>query len=324
MSRNITRVTALILLVLATLGPASLAAQESTPPATPIAGPGVEGAVSWLIDQQQEDGSWLGMNGEPDAGTTIDATIALAAAREAGIDVEDAIDNALEWLDTDTNAAEYAERGPGSAAKVVMLLVAVGDESLEIGGTTPLEIVLEGHDMDTGLYGFGLYDHAYSLMAMAVTGSEIPEEAISVLETMQADNGGFAWDGSTDEDMIDSNTTAMIVQALVAAGEGDSSIVASAMGYLRLTVSDQGAGYSIGAEPDANSTALVTQAYIATGEDHTHLLMSLDVFQNANGSFFWMHTDISENHFTTAQVIPAAVEMPLPIVPAGFELQQAA
>ena len=327
MSRKITRLSALIILVLATLMPATITAQDATPAATPLPSPvaagGVGDAVIWLIDQQQEDGSWPGFSGEPDAGTTIDAVIALAAADEAGLDVGDSIDLALGWLDTDTNAADYAVNGPGAAAKLVIALVAVGDETLEIGGTTPLEIVLESQDPETDLYGFGLYDHAYALMAMAVTDSEIPAEAITVLETMQADNGGFAWDGSTDEKMVDSNTTAMIVQALVAAGEGNN-IVAGAVDYLRLTVNDQGAGYSIGAEADANSTALVAQAYIAVGEDAIHMTRQLSTFQNPSGAYFWMATDAADNLFTTIQVIPAGVGLTLPVVPGMMDLEEAA
>lgn len=327
MLRRLSRFSALMMLVLATFIPATIAAQDATPVATPLASPvgagGVEDAVIWLMDQQQEDGSWLGFSGEPDAGTTIDAIIALAAADEAGLDVGNSLDLALAWLDSGSFAADYATSGPGAAAKLVLALVAVGDESLEIGGTTPLEIVLEGQDPETDLFGFGLYDHAYSLMALAVTDSEIPAEAISVLETMQADNGGFAWDGSTDEAMVDSNTTAMIVLALTSADEGDH-IVAGAIDYLRLTVNDQGAGYSIGAEADANSTALVLMAYIAVGEDHTHLSRQLSTFQNSSGAYFWMATDSADNPFTTIQVIPAGVETPLPVVPGMLDMQEAA
>lgn len=328
MTRKIARLSALVMLILATFVPAALAAQDATPPAspvsTPVVAPEVGGAVVWLIDQQQEDGSWLGFSGEPDVGTTIDAVIALAAAQEADLDVGDSIDSALAWLDESDATVEYAANGPGGAAKLVLMLVAVGDDSLEIGGTTPLEIVLEGQDVDTDLYGFGLYDHAYSLMALAITDSQIPAEAINVLETMQAENGGFAWDGSTDVDMVDSNTSAMIVQALVAAGEGDSDTVASAIGYLRLTVNEQGAGYSIGAEADANSTALVAQAYISVGEDDTHLAMSLATFQNPSGAYFWMHTDATDNSFTTMQVIPADTGIALPVVPGALDLEEAA
>lgn len=174
------------------------------------------------------------------------------------------------------------------------------------------------------MYGFGLYDHAYALLALAATDTEIPAEAISFLETVQAESGGFSWDGSTDEAMVDSNTTAMMVQALVAAGEQDNPIVGSALTYLRTVVTDQGAGYNVGAEADANSTALVAQAFIAVDEDATHLTTQLSTFQLAEGAYFWMPTDTSANLFSTLQVIPAAAEQTLPIIPGQNELENAA
>lgn len=328
MSKSIARVVAIVMLMIATLSPVAVAAQDATPAASPVASPvaapGTGAAVEWLISQQQEDGSWLGFSGDPDVGTTIDAVIALVAAEEADLDTGDSIEKAVAWIDGSDTTAEYATGGPGAAAKLVLLLVAVEDEDMAIGGTTPLEIVLEGQDANTGLFGSGLYDHSYALMAMAATDSEIPADAITVLESFQADNGGFAWDGSTDESMVDSNTTAMIVQALVAAGEGESDTVARAVDYLKLTVNEQCAGYSIGTEADANSTALVAQALISVGEDATHLTTALSTFQNANGAYHWMHSDVTDNSFTTVQVIPAVVGVALPVIPGETALDIAA
>ena len=327
MAKSIARVVAMFMLMMTALVPVA-AAQDATPAASPVAtpvvAPGTGAAVEWLISQQQEDGSWLGFSGDPDVGTTIDAVVALVAAQEGDLDTGDSIDKAIAYLDGTDATAEYATSGPGAAAKLVLLLVAVGDEDMEIGGTAPLEIVLEGLDADTNLYGASLYDHSYALMALAVTDSEVPAEAISVLETMQADNGGFAWDGSTDASMADSNTTAMLVQALVALGEGDSQVVAKAIDYVKLTVNEQGAAYSVGAEADANSTALVSQALIAVGEDATHLQSALGTFQNANGAYHWMHSDVTDNAFTTVQVIPAGVGVALPVVPGETALDIAA
>lgn len=329
MRTTISRAFAMVLLVVATLMPVAVSAQDATPMATPlaspVAGPGLPAAVDWLVGQQQEDGSWLGFSGEPDAGTTVDAIIALGAAREAGIDVDISIDLALTWLGDEDVAATYAESGTGQSAKLVLALVAADAESLEVGGVSPLNLLAGGQDAETGLYGMGLYDHAYVLMALAATDSDIPANAIESLATAQATNGGFAWDGSTDETMADSNTTAMIVQALVAAGQpADDPVVAGAVGYLRTVVTAQGASYSIGAEADANSTALVAQALQVVGDNVTHLLTALTTFQNANGAFHWMHTDVADNSFSTIQVIPAAAGVSLPVVPGALDMDKAA
>lgn len=313
-----------MILMLASFMVPVTAAQDATPAATPVAGPGLQEAVTWLIGQQQEDGSWLGYSGEPDAGTTVDAIIALAAAGESGIDTGDSIERAVKWLDESEAGLVYAQQGTGQAAKITLALIAADVDTLEVGGIQPFELVKHGFNGDSGLYGGGLYDHAYVLMAFAATGTDVPAEAISVLETMQAENGGFSWDGSTEEANVDSNTTAMIVQALVAVGEGDSAIVASAMDFLRLTITDQGAAYSIGAEADANSTALVAQALLATDQDASVLIAHLPSFQNANGAFFWMRADVTDNLFSTIQAIPAAAEQVLPVVPGLDEMEEAA
>ncbi len=320
---------ALVMLVMAMLAPVSIAAQDATPAATPLASPvagqGLPAAVEWLVSQQQEDGSWLGFSGEADAGTTVDAIVALGAAREAGINVDEPLDLALAWLGSESVAADYVNAGTGQAAKLVLALVAAGAESLEIGGVAPLDMLQDGQAAETGLYGTGLYDHAYVLMALAATGSDIPQNAIDFLATVQATNGGFAWDGSTDETMVDSNTTAMIVQALIAAGvPADDPVVAGAVGYLRLVVSDQGASYSVGAEADANSTALVAQALALVRDDVTHLITALTHFQNTNGAYHWMHNDPADNLFSTIQVIPAVADVSLPVVPGAFDMNKVA
>jgi hypothetical protein len=267
----------------------------------------------------------LGFSGEADAGTTVDAIIALSAAREAGIDVDAPLNPAIEWLDSESFAADYANAGTGQAAKLVLALVAADAESMEFGGIAPLDLLASGQAAETGLYGTGLYDHAYVLMALAVTDSEIPQNAIDFLATAQANNGGFAWDGSTDETMVDSNTTAMVVQALVAAGvPDDDPVVAGAVGYLRTVVTDQGASYSVGAEADANSTALVAQALALVRDDVTHLTTALTHFQNSSGAYHWMHNDPADNLFSTIQAIPAAASVSLPVVPGVLDMDKAA
>lgn len=130
MRTTFVRAFALVLLVVAMLVPASIAAQNATPAAspiaTPVAGPGLQAAVDWLVGQQQEDGSWLGFSGEADAGTTVDAIIALGAAREADIDVDAPLAIALEWLGGESVAADYANAGTGQAAKLLLALIAAG------------------------------------------------------------------------------------------------------------------------------------------------------------------------------------------------------
>src|SRR5690606_31121485 len=201
-------------------------------------------------------------------------------------------------------------------AKLVLALVAAGEDPTNIGGVDPLAVVVDGQDSESGIYGSGIYDHAYAMMALALTGSEVPASAVTALETTQADNGGWAFDASTDQSAVDGNTTSMVVQALVATGNGDHSMVQGALEYLLTTLDDEGgAGYAAGAEADANSTALMAQAQIAVGNDPSRSLASLQQFQLPSGAYFYQYTDTSENLFSTLQAIPAIAGQALPIVP---------
>ncbi|MGC4107745.1 MAG: prenyltransferase/squalene oxidase repeat-containing protein [Thermomicrobiales bacterium] len=102
------------------------ASPVASPAASPVAGGGLAAAVQWLISQQNDDGSFMGFSGEPDAGTTVDALTALAAAKESGIDVGDSIDQAIAYLGSGDVALVYAQTGVGQAAKLALGLVAAG------------------------------------------------------------------------------------------------------------------------------------------------------------------------------------------------------
>jgi hypothetical protein len=116
----------------------------------------------------------------------------------------------------------------------------------------------------------------------------------------------------------DSNTTSMVIQALVATGNGDNSMVEGALDYMLTTLDDEGgAGYAPGSEADANSTALMAQAQIATGGDGSRSLASLQQFQLPTGAYFYQYSDTSENLFSTVQVIPAIAGQVFPIMPQG-------
>lgn len=312
--RGVIRTIAMLVLALSIAGTA--VAQDASPAATP-AGGDLAAATGWLMDQQLEDGAFAGFSGEADAGTTVDALIALAAARDAGVDTGSAIEDALGYLAGGDVALVYEQIGVGQAAKLVLALVAAGEDPADFAKTSPIQIVEHGQDDESGIYGEGLYDHAYALLALAATGGEVPAEALDALAATQAANGGWAFDGSTDEAQVDSNTTAMVVMALVATGHEDHETMDAAQDFLASTVSEDGAAYAPDAEEDGNSTALVLQAMIATGGDTAGLEAALGAFQKEDGAFFYQEADTSDNLFTTVQAIPALAGEALPIVPAG-------
>jgi hypothetical protein len=309
-------------------------AQEATPGAlsesTAISP--VEAASAWLREQQDASGGFLGLSGEPDPGTTTDAVMALYAAHPRDPAAAAALDAALAYLEHEENGAAYARTGPGQAAKLALAVVTGGRDPRDFAGldlvaalTVPLATPVP--DGIAGIYGDDLYDHALVLIALAAAGEVIPDEALDPVRTAQGEDGGWAFDGSTTAGAADSNTTALIIQALVAAGHGDDPMIDRALPFLStLLVPDGGFAYGP-ADPllaDANSTALVLQALIAAGEDPAspewgNAPLALALFQTPSGGLRYMATGEEPNLLATVQAIPAMEGLSLPVVRACAE-----
>lgn len=308
-----------------------VAQTTSTPAGSPVTGSSgiaaaaagaADRAAGWLVSRQADDGSFAGFSGKADAGTTVDAILALVAARDAGVDVGSSIDDAVGYLASGDIALVYTQTGVGQAAKLALGLIATGQNPDDFAKVSPLLILEHGLNADTGFYGTGLYDTALTMLAFTATGKEIPASVFDVLASRQADNGGWAYDGTPDAANADSNTTSMVVQALVASGHGESELVAGGVMYLRATIVDGGGAFNVapGAAADANSTALVAQGLLAIGEVVTPLLAALEDFQNADGSLYFNAETPGPNLLATVQAIPALAKVVFPIVPEAIDV----
>jgi prenyltransferase beta subunit len=90
----------------------------------------------------------------------------------------------------------------------------------------------------------------------------VDSSAITALREAQVDDGGWGFGGSADAD-----TTALAIQALLAAGapSADPDVVA-ALDYLNATQNDDG-GWGFDGASNTSSTAFAVQALLALGED---------------------------------------------------------
>jgi hypothetical protein len=303
-------------------------AQEATPGAVSesAAMSPVEAASAWLREQQDASGGFIGLSGEPDPGTTTDAVMALYAAQQRDPAAAASLDAALAYLERDENGADYAQTGPGQAAKLALAAVTGGRNPRDFAGIDPVAamtapLATPVPDGVAGIYGDDLYDHALVLMALTAAGETIPHGAWEPVRVAQSEDGGWAFDGSTAAGAADSNTTALVIQALVAAGHGDDPMVDRALGFLStLQVPDGGYAYGL-ADPlvaDANSTALVLQALIAAGEDPAspewgNAPLALALFQTPSGGLRYMAADEEPNLLATVQAIPAMEGLSLPV-----------
>lgn len=313
---------------LAIQAPPGVFAQAGTPePGIPESDTGtpLDAASAWLRSQQDSSGGFPGFSGDLDPGTTTDAVMALYAAQSSDPEAGAALDAAMAYLEKE--GAPYASTGAGQAAKLALAAVAGGRDPRGFAGIdlvtamkAPPTATVE-HPI-AGIYGDDLYDHALVLLAFAAAGEPVADAAIEPLRASQGDDGGWAFDGSTEPGAADSNTTALVIQALVASGHGDDEMVSRAVAVLPSFLVPDPGGFAYGhAEPlvaDANSTALVMQALIAAGENPASpewgkASLALASFQTAAGGLRYMASDDDPNLLATLQAIPALAGLPLPV-----------
>ncbi|GBD19624.1 hypothetical protein HRbin28_00057 [bacterium HR28] len=306
-------VTVLVLLLLVLAPGAGVSAHQLD------AARALAGATHWLLTQQRPDGGFAGFSGESDPGITVDAVLALAAAGMNPAQVrQEGGRSTIEYLES--VAASYAER-PGGAAKLVLAAIASGQNPRSFGGVDLVRRLEQAFDPATGLYDQQLFSNAYVLLALSAAGVRVPDAAIGGILERQAADGSWAWDGSTTPGAGDSNTTALVVQALAALGHADHPAVQRALQYLRSVQASDG---SFAYQPadtlvgDANSTALAIQALLAAGEEPQsatwrYALDALARFANPSGALRWRDDAADDNLFATVQGIPALARQPFPL-----------
>ncbi len=292
--------TAVLLVLL--LGIVPVAAQSP--------GPLMDAAADWLLTQRDESGAFPGFDGSPDPGVTVDAVTALATAGR-----KSDLGPSLDYLEGE--ALVYAQTGPGSAAKLALMLVAAGENPRDFASVDPLSIV--EHAAAAGMIGFGPYDHALGLLALAAAGSPIPDTAIEAAWNSQGEEGGWAFDGTTTAGAADTNTTALMIRALVEAGHGDDDRLDAAAEWLASLLLPEGMPYQAGGPADSNSTSLAVRAFDALGS-RTSVAISIDSivaslvgFQNENGSYSWLLDPRDDNMFSTVEAIPALAAVAVPV-----------
>jgi prenyltransferase beta subunit len=284
------------------LAPASAAAQTQP----------LQAALDWLRTQQQADGGFSnGFVPGSDPGATADALLAITSAGQEAAAWTVGGNDPLEWLATAVQSGAVA--GAGGLAKVALALQAAGLDVHSFGGMDLTQAILADQDPETGLFGGGTYDSALAIQALLAADTALPDGALQRLLATRLPDGAYAFNADQTPGAGDSNTTALVVLALMAAGEQDAA--APSLEYFRATQNDDG-GWTyqkpsaFGEATDANSTALVMQALLAAGEDlaawddPASALLSL---QQPSGAFAFNAATPGDNLLATVQAIPALV-----------------
>jgi len=200
-----------------------------------------------------------------------------------------------------------------TVGKLIVGLVAARQDPRDVGGLDLVQRLLS-HEGAEGVYGSTALDQMWAMLALAATREPIPGQAAPALIAMQTAEGG--WEGGPGWG-VDSNTTALAIQALRAVGVPSSApSIQLAINFLRAHQASTGGFFgalAYGTEADANSTAYAIQGLLAAAEDPLGAswrvggrgpLDDLLSFQLANGALEWQEGE-GANLLATLQAIPA-------------------
>lgn len=296
--------TLIALVILATNGIALAASPEDV----------AAQALAWLKTQQNADGGFgNGFGPGSGVGPTADAILAITSSGQDASTWTNNGQSPLDYLRAQVGAGNVTL--PGDIAKVVLALVATGQSPHTFGGRDLIADLESRFDAQTGLYSSSMFDQSLAILALRNAGQATPDAALDALLAAQTVEGGWAFTGETIAGAADSNTTALAVQALVAAGRADDTGRALAY-FRRVQNADAGWTYQVpsafGTDTDANSTALSSQAILAAGQSlsgwaagGSDPLGALIALQNKDGSFSFNNVFPGPNILATLQAIPA-------------------
>jgi len=269
-------------------------------------------ALAWMQTQQQPDGSFAGFG----VGSTVDALLAIEAAGQDPASYSKGGKTPIDFLAGKTTDLA---KTPGSAGKA-LLAVAVLKEPF--AGRQALLDGIGANLPPDAHYGKDTIGHAFAMLGLTALGMAVPPKAAQYLQSVQGPDGGWSFSGDTKPGSSDTNTTAVAVQALIAAGvPATDPSLQKALGYLNSQANDDGGfpyqkGSEQGGESDVNSTAYVVQALQALHADVSKPMAFLLSMQKADGAFQWTKSQPDDNAGATYQAVPAILGVTLiPSVP---------
>ncbi len=208
----------------------------------------------------------------------------------------------------------------GACGELLQAVAAAGLDPASFGGVDLLTTLDSFYATATGVFGDGeAFTQSLAIQGLVAAHQTVPAAALHHLVAAEDSDGGWDYllikddpNGATDFDTSDTNSTAMVLMALDAAGMHSRD--GSALAWVHTQQdSDGGFPYQAGAGTDPDSTALVLQALIATGQNpdapawapggHAPLA-ELIAGQDADGGFTFPGNP-APDPFTTAQVPPA-------------------
>jgi Prenyltransferase and squalene oxidase repeat len=244
-------------------------------------------SADYLEARRGSDGGVSEPGGNPDAALTAWTVLAL---RAAGRDPRP--------------SRQYVRDAPaGDVTQTALRALALGDEDL-------LDR-LEAARRSDGRIGPLVNSTAWSVLALRSAGRPAGAQTVHYLLRSQRRNGGWPWH---PRGAPDSNDTAVVIQALRAAGVRGRPLLRGVR-FLR-SLQGRGGGFALvrGREADAQSTAWAIQGLLAAGVKPGHAAYAyLASLRRPDGSYRYSKRYAVTPVWVTAQVLPALAGKPFPL-----------
>jgi hypothetical protein len=298
---------------------AAIFPMQSATAFNPQTGPATS-AITWLHSQQATDGMVA-----KDATRTEETVWGLVANGESVASFTSAGKTPIDALRSNI-ASE--EKTAGNIGNLLLAVSAAGINPAEFAGRNLLQDLQCTYDASTGRYNDQLFNDATAILALPP--GTAPKKATDYLLSQQQANGGWEFQSGFGSD---TNTTAIVVMALVAANALASTAEDRALAYFKLHQKPSGGfeysdPFSPPGDSDPNSDALVIEALLAAGQDPTgstwtiadkNAVTDLLSFQFENGGFGYNRPGSSASAVpdaaSTAQALPALASKFLPVKP---------
>ncbi|MGH7686091.1 MAG: hypothetical protein ACREN2_04655 [Candidatus Dormibacteria bacterium] len=236
----------------------------------------------------------------------------------------------LDYLSSNAGSACPASGSAGNCGYLLQAVLAAGRDPHAFGGVDVISRLAAYFDAATGKYGDGeAFTQSLAVQGLVAAGQAVPAAALTFLHNAENKDGG--WDfmdvkddpnAATNFDTSDSNSTAMVLMALDAAG--DHSRDAAGLTWVQ-TLQNADGGFSFqGGGSDPDSTAVVVQGILATGGDPTGSVWTVDGHtpmsdlvstQDVTGGYAFPGSPVDP--FTTSEVPPALALVAFPPPPAS-------
>ena len=219
-------------------------------------------AVAWLRPLQNADGGY---------GDVAQTAVVLHALGDADVDVAQWRNrlgvSILDYLAIRAN--EFAQGSPANAGRLIVALVASGQDPRSFGGVNLLARLQDQFDPSRGRYGgrnATVVDQAWALLALTAAREPAPEAVVQGLLDAETPDAGWGVTGQPDVE-----TTALVIAALIGVGvPQDAPALSRGVSVLSLAQTAMG-GFGrapgCGCAADALSTARAVQAILLTGRD---------------------------------------------------------